>query len=243
MNIMIALTLAGFVASFTAATVGVGGGLLVMPLLALLYTPRMVVASSAPMFWASAMVTFYLYRKRFNTKRVWMVIPGVIAGIFIGTVIVQHASPKVLQWVIGGVALSFALISIVLRPKPGKTSRFLPNWTGTPISVVAGVVSALSNIGGTLLSVFLISDEIRPEVFVGGIAFLYVIMTTLKMVLFTVVGILTRQDLLWSLPSIFSIVVGALLGRHVNHKISALHLRWIVISVVGISSIMLFIKR
>ena len=49
MNIMIALTLAGFVASFTAATVGVGGGLLVMPLLALMYTPRMVVASSAPM--------------------------------------------------------------------------------------------------------------------------------------------------------------------------------------------------
>ena len=76
----------------------------------------------------------------------------VILGIFTGTVMVHHASREVLQWVIGAVALSFVLISIVFRPKSGKTSRFLPNSTGSPISVVAGVVSALSNMGTTLLS-------------------------------------------------------------------------------------------
>jgi uncharacterized membrane protein YfcA len=148
---IIVLAAAGLLASVTTAILGVGGQLLVMPILALLFPARLVIAATLPMFWANAGVTFWLYRQTFKTARVFWVLPGMILSIIAASGIVAHLSGDLLRQVIGSVAVFFLLFTTVGGLLLRKDLSF-PLWVGVSLSMVAGVVSTLSNIGGTLLS-------------------------------------------------------------------------------------------
>lgn len=240
--VMTVLAIAGLLASLTTATLGVGGGLLVMPMLALFFPTRLVIADTLPMFLANAAVTFWIYRRTFKTVRVFWLLPGVILGIIAGTTIVANSPNNLLRWVMGGVAVFFLLFTgisgMLIR---NKTS--FPLWIGIPLSLVAGVVSSISNIGGTLLSPYVLTETIPPAYFVGGMSFLYLVMTGLKMVTFTLANLIHWQDLLMALPSILTIIAGAHIGQFLNRKISLVYFRWAVFGVVGISSVLLFTTR
>jgi uncharacterized membrane protein YfcA len=125
----------------------------------------------------------------------------------------------------------------------GRKKGAFPLWVGVPLSLVAGVVSSLSNIGGTLLSPYVLSESVPPAYFVGGMSFLYLVMTVLKMVTFTVAGLLDTRDLWMSLPSVLTIIAGARTGKALHKKIRTVYFQWAVLSVVGISSTLLLITR
>ncbi len=239
---MIVLAGAGFLASLATATLGVGGGLLVMPMLALFFSPHLIIAATLPMFLANALVTFWIYRKTFKSPRIFWVLPGVSLGIIAGTTVVTHLSSVLLRSVIGGVAIFFLLFTVIGGMLLRKKNAF-PLWVGVPLSLVAGVVSALSNIGGTLLSPYVLSDAVPPAYFVGGMSFLYLVMTGLKMVTFTVAGLLDLRDLWMSVPSILTIIVGARVGKALHSRIRVAYFRWAVMGVVAISSALLLASR
>ncbi len=74
-------------------------------------------------------------------------------------------------------------------------------------------------------------------------SFLYLVMTTLKMLTFSVAGFLHWEDIWISLPSVLTILAGAHTGQYLHKKIQVAYFRWVVLSVVGISSVMLLIIR
>ncbi len=242
LTVIIVLAIAGLLASLTTATLGVGGGLLVMPMLALFFPARLVIASTLPMFLANAVVTFWIYRRTFKTVRVFWVLPGVILGIIAGTGIVAHLSGELLRMVIGGVAVFFLLFTLVSGLLLRKNMSF-PLWVGVPLSMVAGIVSSLSNIGGTLLSPYVLADQAPPAYFVGGMSFLYLVMTGLKMLTFSIAGLLHWQDIWMSLPSVLTIIIGARTGQYLHKKIRVIYFRWVVLGVVAVSSVLLLSSR
>ncbi|PSR24509.1 MAG: hypothetical protein C7B47_14680 [Sulfobacillus thermosulfidooxidans] len=243
MNLLLGLSLAGFVASLTSAAIGVGGGLLVMPILVLIFPPRLVIATTAPMFWANAIFTLYLYRKTFWIKRAAVLIPGVIIGILIGTDFVQIASPVILRRTIGIIALVFLALSVFLSSQGRKRIVELPMWIGVPASLLSGVVSSLSNIGGTFLSIFIIQGDVEPARFVGAMAFFYFIMTSVKMIVFSSTGLLTWKEIPWVIPSVGGIALGAVLGKTINRHISPQNFRFLIMGIVSFSSILLLFTR
>ncbi len=242
MTVMIVLAAAGLLASLTTATLGVGGQLLVMPLLSLFFPARLVIAATLPMFFMNAVVTFWLYRRTFKTARVFWVLPGLILGVMAGTGIVSRLSGGLLRVVIGSVALFFLLFTMFRGFLLRKNMSF-PLWVGVPLSLAAGIVSSLSNIGGTLLSPYLLSESASPAYFVGGMSFLYLVMTTLKMLTFSIAHLLHWNDIGIALPSVLTIIAGARVGQYLHKKIRVIYFRWVVLSVVGISSVILLISR
>ncbi|PSR37588.1 MAG: hypothetical protein C7B44_03055 [Sulfobacillus thermosulfidooxidans] len=240
-TIVVVLAIAGLFASLTTATLGVGGGLLVMPMLALFFPARLIIAATLPMFLANAIVTFWIYRRTFRTRRVLWVLPGIIIGIMGGTGIVAHLSEELLRMVIGGVAVFFLLFTVLGGVLLKKQAAF-PVWVGVPLSLVAGVVSTLSNIGGTLLSPYVLSENAPPVYFVGGMSFLYLVMTALKMVTFSLTGLLHWSEIGMAVPSILTIILGARTGQYLHKKINVRYFRWVVLGVVAVSSILLLVS-
>ncbi|MDA8206622.1 MAG: sulfite exporter TauE/SafE family protein [Thermaerobacter sp.] len=74
---VLALAAAGFVAATSNAAVGIGGGLLVMPLLSLWFPPRLAVAYTIPMFFASTLVIAWRYRGQVDRRFLAWLVPGV----------------------------------------------------------------------------------------------------------------------------------------------------------------------
>ncbi len=235
---IIALSASGFMASIATNTIGVGGGLLVMPLLALWFPAQQVVVFTTPMFLANAIATLLNYRHSWNVPRALRTIPWVLLGIFGGVGILVHESSRDLDFIIAAIALAFVGYEVFQRTMRRQILS-LPTWAGMPIGIVAGGISAISNIGGTLLSLYILSPEVTPDGFVGSLALLYVVMTLSKLGLFWFHHLLTWQTLWWSIPSIPAITAGALVGKKLHHRIQPGVFRPIVITVILASSILL----
>ncbi len=237
---MIALAAAGFLAAITTNSIGVGGGLLVMPLLALWFPARQVVSFSTPMFLVNALITFFNYRKHWKVRRALWTLPWVLLGIVVGVHFLVVVSGHGLDWIIAIIALVFVSYEIYQRISGHRISGLAP-WLSGPVGILAGGVSALSNIGGTLLSLFVLSPDVSPEGFIGSLALLYVIMTGAKFGLFWARHLLGWQTLLWSLPSIPAIIMGAWTGKALHRRIRPEIFRPLVIGVILLSSVLLIV--
>ncbi len=240
MTWMVALTAAGFLASVTTNAIGVGGGLLVMPLLALWFPARQVVSYSTPMFLANALITLVNYRKHWKVPRTLWTIPWVLIGILIGVHFLVVVSGRGLDILIAAIALTFVSYEVYRRAS-GRQMSGISSWLSLPIGVLAGAVSALSNIGGTLLSLYVLSPEVTPAGFIGSLALLYVMMTGAKFGLFWFHHLLGWQALVWSLPSIPAIMLGAWAGKTLNRLIRPSIFRPLVVGVILLSSVLLLV--
>lgn len=238
---IVALTFSGFLASLATNSIGVGGGLLVMPTLALWFPARQVVVFTTPMFLANAVTTWYNYRYSWKVPRTLWTIPWVLLGIIIGVHFLVHESSRALDITISLIALMFVVYEIVQR-RLRKQVTGLPRWMGIPIALASGGISAISNIGGTLLSLYVLSPDVTPDGFVGSLALLYVIMTSAKLGLFWFHRLILGHAFWWSLPSIPAIIIGSQVGKKIHHRINPSHFRLIVIGVIFISSIALLLS-
>lgn len=237
---IVALVVGGFVASLSSAAVGIGGGLLVMPVLALWFPARTVVALSTPMFFASSLVNFLRYRHQISGRAYLWMIPGVLLGILIGAFMLQGESPLVIRWVMAGIALIFATQE-VYRLVVRRAGRAFPLWSAVPVTLLAGIASSLTNIGGTVVSMALMGQELSPTVFVGTLNAIMVSMTGLKLILFTHLGLLTWHGWILALPSVPAILLGSYWGQKLNRRFSPTVFRWFIIAIIVVSASLLVV--
>lgn len=235
-----ALAAAGLVASTSNAAVGIGGGLLVMPLLSLWFPPRLVVAYTVPMFFASAVAVGWRYRGHIDRRYAVWLIPGVWAGIVAGTWFLRSAPMDAVRWVMGGVAIVFvsveALRLAIKRPLP-----VMPLWSAVPLSIASGLTSAMTNLGGTVVSLLLLGRGLSPAMFVGTLNLVMLAMSAAKMAAFYGLGIVSPKGLLLALPSVPAVFLGSWLGQSLNQRLPPLLFRWILVTVIGTSALLLLL--
>jgi uncharacterized membrane protein YfcA len=160
----IALRATGVVAGFIAGLLGVGGGIVIVPVLYLLFTAlgvaeevRMHVAVGTSL--STIVFTSYSSLSAHSKKgavdwelfRSWA--PGIIAGVLIGTAIAAVISGKSMTAIFGGIAL---VVALWMAFSPTGLQLFPGLPTGVlkyVITACIGIISALMGIGGGTLSV------------------------------------------------------------------------------------------
>lgn len=237
---MAALAVAGLVASTSNAALGIGGGLLVMPLLSLWFAPRLVVGYTIPMFFASAVVIAWRYRSHVQRPLLIWFIPGVLAGIAVGAGFLRVAPSDLIRWVMGGLACVFVALEALrlLRQRP---TQGLPLWTGIPLSAAAGLASAMTNLGGTVVSLVMLGQNLAPAVFVGTLNVVMLAMSAAKLVTFYGLGVVTPHGLLLALPSVPTVLIGSRIGQTLNRRMSGGTFRWVLVGVIAASAILLLL--
>jgi len=154
----------GIVAGFVAGLLGVGGGLIIVPVLIFIFrhnefNAEIIVHMAIATSLASIIFTSIssVYAHHFQHKAVqWDIVkrltPGIITGAFLGAVIADYISAKILQQFFGFFELLVAF-QMALNIK-AHAARTLPGSmgmlsTGTGI----GAISAVVGIGGGTLTV------------------------------------------------------------------------------------------
>lgn len=153
----------GIFAGLTAGLLGVGGGIIIVPVLIYAFTAlgfssevltHMAVGTSLATIIVTSIGSVYQHHKK--AAVLWPVLLwfalGLVCGALFGAKIADLLRGRVLQILFGGFALIIAYQMVMgLKPKP---SRGLPGPVGLSIAgIIIGAISAIFGIGGGSLSV------------------------------------------------------------------------------------------
>jgi len=165
----------GVIAGFIAGLLGVGGGLIIVPALILIFqsnyfNPNIIVHLAIGTSLATIIFTYLssIYTHNVTHKAVrWDIVkkltPGIIVGAFFGAIIAESISAKILQQFFGIFEL-FVAVQMALNIKP-HSSRSLPGNTGILTAGTGiGTISSIVGIGGGTLTVpFLVWCNVKMQ--------------------------------------------------------------------------------
>ena len=154
----------GVIAGFAAGLLGVGGGLIIVPVLILIFQSKtfspdiivhLAIGTSLATIIFTSLSSIYAHHFRFKAVR-WDIVkqltPGIIMGALLGAVIADFISAKNLQQFFGFFEL-FVAVQMAFNIK-AHAARTLPKITGM-LSAGAGIgaISSIVGIGGGTLTV------------------------------------------------------------------------------------------
>lgn len=168
-----ALLVTGVVAGVLAGLLGVGGGIVIVPVLYHLFTllgidesvrMHVAVGTSLATIIPTSIMSARAHRRRgsLNRELLGRLIPPVVVGVLIGSVLSGYFSGRVLTMIFATVALLVAL-NMAFKRDGFALGDGLPGPAGTAlIGVSIGGISTLMGIGGGTLSVPLLNAFRTP---------------------------------------------------------------------------------
>lgn len=162
-EIFSASILLGLVTGLLAGLFGIGGGLVIVPVLVILFTAQgfsaelvmlMAVATSLATIILTACASVLAHHRLGSVvwAKVFRLSPGIMAGAAVGAVIAKHITADTLRFILVIFLLYVAiLMALQVKPKPGavRQSKAL-DYT---VASIIGLLSSIVGIGGGTLTV------------------------------------------------------------------------------------------
>jgi len=252
----------GVFAGFIAGLFGVGGGLVIVPILVLVFTQtgvdqniiiHLAIGTSLATIVATSISSVIAHHR--HQAVLWPVFmrmtPGILFGAWLGAQLAALFSSAVLGNIFGAFELLVAA-KMLLGFNP-QQSRSIPGITGlTGISIIIAALSALIGIGGGTLSVpFLAWCRVRIQQAVGTAAALGLPIAVSGMLGFTYAGWLVENLPPYSLGFVYlpawlgisaASVMLAPAGAKLAHRLPADKLRKIFAIFLAILGILMLVK-
>ncbi|MDL2268757.1 sulfite exporter TauE/SafE family protein [Desulfosarcina sp. OttesenSCG-928-A07] len=162
-TILLMYLLVGVVAGILAGLLGIGGGLVIVPMLVLCFswvnipdtmTMHLALGTSLASIMFTSVSSFWAHHQRGAVH--WDVVKKIVIGIFTGTFIGSCIAAQLSTRFLKGffvVFLYYVAVQMLINKKP-KPSRHIPGYPAMfGVGNVIGAVSSLVGIGGGTLSV------------------------------------------------------------------------------------------
>ncbi len=200
---------------------GIGGGVLMTPLVIVLLPPKFGIGLLAPLILLMSGAGVRQYWKQWGNHHILILLPSSLVGIWLGTYLLAEIPPEIIRKTVGVLALAFGTIQFLVIDRPEWRNRLRPStWQGVGLGFGAGISSALAHTGGIVFSFYLLPHSRTKEIFVGTTVFLFLSSGLIKMGTYLYYGILTWPIFLLSLTLIPSLIIGSLTGKWLNRRIS-----------------------
>ena len=188
-----------------------GLGVMALPLMSLFVPPLQAAAIILPTAVAQDVLTLWAYWRQWSKWNLKIMLPSMLAGMFIAWLIAASLSAVHIRLAIGLIATFFVLRHWLasrferLVPKPSVT-------TGVVFGALGGVSFLLSYAGGPIWQMHLLPQKIDKVRYVGTIAVLFAVSNLVKIPGFATLGFLTRDNLLVGLSLVPIAVASNYLG-------------------------------
>jgi uncharacterized membrane protein YfcA len=161
---------------------GLGGmlGALITPIMALVVPVDEAIGLILPMLMYADVFAVAFHWRHWNAKLVILLLPGSIAGVIIGTLFITNVPTQVLRVGLGIIILLFAAYKLFEGKIVGSIRYKSKNWHGLLAGTIAGFSSTLAHTGGPPISIYLLMQDLTPQVFVATSALFFFILNWLK---------------------------------------------------------------
>ncbi len=222
---------------------GLGGtlGALATPLMALVMPADRVIGLVLPILMLADIFAVALHWRRWNGRLVWLLIPGSIFGVTIGTFFITNAPTRSLQIALGVIILLFAIYRISEK-RILKSLKYQPrDWHGLLAGTVTGFSSALAHTGGPPVSIYLIMQEVTPRVFIATSAIFFLILNWIKVPYYFYARLFDFQ-IMWRIAWLLPLVpAGVWVGRWAAGKVNKEVFEQIIIALLVVTAILLIL--
>jgi uncharacterized membrane protein YfcA len=210
--VMVVALIAVAVSFTVSASAGLGGSLILVPILALVLGTKEGVALAALLLAANNVVKVFAYRETLPFRKALVVIVLVAAGAALGALLLVAAPERV---VTVAVIISFVLALLAERLDLARLRRL----GGPVLAVGSGATSGFSGTSGPLKGMAIRQLELDRAHFVGAASLVSLAGDATKATVFTEAGLLSGDSFAVALAAIPLMLVATFAGRRINRSI------------------------
>lgn len=215
MDALLLLGLGGFAGVLTTLT-GLGGGLLLLLGLALVWDPARALACTAPALLVGNLHRLWMFRDAVDRPRLGAFALGAMPGALAGGLFAAALSPTVVQ------ALLVATTLLTVARTLLRMSWRMPVSVLTPSGLVIGALTGTAGGAGLLASPVLWASGLAGTAYVATIAGCAVAMHAGRIVGYAMGGLFTFELLALSLLATVAILGGNLIGKRLRALVERL---------------------
>ena len=161
---------------------GLGGmlGALITPIMAFIVPVDQAIGLILPILLYADIFAVAFHWRRWNTSIVLFLLPGAIIGVIVGTFFIAKVPTDVLRNVLGIIVLLFAIYKLFEGRILGSIQYQSRGWHGILAGTITGFSSTLAHIGAPPVSIYLLMQDLSPQVFVATSALFFLLLNWLK---------------------------------------------------------------
>ena len=202
------------------AKTGVPGlGILIVPLLALLFPARQSVGALLPLLIVGDVATVILFRRHAQWRLLGRLAPWTLAGMVAGGWALTHLDDQRLRPFLGGLILLLVGLEL-LRRGVAWLNRPQPPWFTAGAGALTGFATTVGNVAGPVMNLFLVGKGMARQEFMGTVGWFFLLINLTKVPLFAHLDMITAHTLRFDLIVALAVVAGALAGRRLLHALS-----------------------
>ena len=216
-------------------------GSLAVPMLAIFMSPVAAAALLLPVFIVTDVFAVWLYRREYSGRNIAILVPAILAGIAIATVIVPYTSESLLLALTGSVGLWYCLKTwFATAPDAAPRPADLPR--GIFWGIVTGITTFITHSGAPPSQAYLLPQKLPRLVFAGTMAIAFAIGNAAKLPGYHALGYF--EGLRWSLVLALAVVgiLGTAAGRWIVRRLTDRTYVRVIEGLLFLLSIVLFWK-
>jgi uncharacterized membrane protein YfcA len=231
--------------------VGIGSGIFLLPLLALVFPPKIALGIGAPVMLISDLIGIKSYWGEWDKKELLLMLPAAFVGILAGGYFINIIPNSIFICFIAVFAIGFSSYQIIKTSKSyfsnANKKKSLKTQISNPIlsgifGFLGGIASVLAHSGGLIMSIYLLQKRYNQRAFVGTLVFFFAATNSLKILTYFKIGILSKDSFFIIVVVSPFIILGALLGNYLNQKIPQEPFKILILIIIFIVGIRLLIS-
>ncbi|MFP3043726.1 sulfite exporter TauE/SafE family protein [Treponema primitia] len=162
----------------------------------------------------------------------------ILCGLFPGTLLLKYASSWILKAGLGALILGIGAEMITRnRSNPVNQNKIAMTF----VSFFSGVTAGLYGINLFFVA-YIERTSVDRSSFRGNIGFIFFIENMVRIIVYILMGIFTKQILLLTLIALPGMVGGFFLGLRIDKKLSELTIRRIIITIFMLGGVSILLK-
>ena len=232
-----------------------GVGILVVPLMAMIFGGRLSVGATLPLLIFGDIIAVRWYHHHARWENLKGLIPWVMLGILVGTGVLWYTGTQGgrIDWlniIIGGLVL--VMLGIGLARQRWGDTLVPPSKVGAASTgILAGFATSVSNAAGPIMSIYMTSMlGMSKNEFIGTTAWYFLIFNLTKLPIYWFLSLVlpakpmvNSTTLLFNLAMLPVIIVGAFIGKWLLPRIRQSNFTNIVMILAGAAALKLIIDQ
>jgi uncharacterized membrane protein YfcA len=198
---------------WSADNLGMGLGVLAMPIMALVMPPLQAAAIMLPILIIMDMVNVYVHRKNMRLDIFVRFVPYTVIGIGLGWALAEYTSDDLVRVIIGSISVVFALDYWLFNR--AQATAWRPGHAVTAASGSAcGFTSFVAHAGGAPFQIFILPQKLAKESVVGTGAITFAAINAIKVPPYFFLGQFSAENLSYAAVLAPLAPIGILLGAY-----------------------------
>jgi uncharacterized membrane protein YfcA len=217
--------------SLSKGGLGLGLGIVAVPLMALSLPVTQVVTILLPILCVTDLVALWQYRGEWNWPILRLAIPAALVGAGLGILVIHRIDAVWLRLGVGAMSVDYALrrgLFPSLRGRPhgrgveSASDAVRPRPTASLVwGTLSGLASFLANAGEPALTMYLLPFRLSNRCFAGTTSAFFAAVNLCKLVSFSTLGLFSERTLITSALLLPIALIGTYAGIRANRRLDS----------------------